>query len=238
MGYYQNLKRRGGHHWYLIDEPVDKRLIPFAIILTVVIIFALAWTATAEEPKAVIYRGPGGSYVPGPGETAQQFEDGRLLVTRTNGEQVVIDLSGQLSAGGAKYEKRFKPNGEPYLVLVQSRATEVDLIQSEHDLRVMQDDREYKLATRRQAQDERNDQHDNRLDWSEETRDWKRDWDRAKDDKRDAEAQEKYEKRRQKKQRRDDFLDAADDIGDRVSDGADRAERIGRGLIQNWSKRR
>lgn len=206
-----------------LETEVSWKVTPFVMLAVIVAIFTLAWTAGAEEVKGVIYRGPGGSYVQQPGEVVNQLENGRLLVTRTDGSQFYIDLTAKVAAPSAQYEIRYKPNGESYRVLVQSRATEVDLIQSEHDLRVMQDDRQFQLEAARLQQELKNDQHDNRVDWSEEARDWQRDRERAKEDERRAEERERRDKQDQRENLRRDAQRA-------VNNTADRAERVGRRL--------
>ena len=219
----------------MLHQEIDWRVTPFVAVAVIVAIFALAWTAGAEEVRGVIYRGPAGTYVPQAGELIQQFEDGRLLVTRTNGEQAVIDLSAKLPAAGAsgQYEIRYKPNGEPYRVLVQSQATKTDVALAEHDLRVMQDDRAFQLKSAEVAQEIRNDQHDNKVDWSEEARDWKRNYDRAKDNERRAEERAKRDKQRRRENLRRDAQRTGENMADRAQDSV----RRGIDRLERWSSR-
>lgn len=164
---------------FTLETEVSWKVVPFVATAVVVAIFVLAWTAGAEEPKAVVYTGPAGSYVPAQGEIVQQFEDGRLLVTRAGGQQVIIDLSGQLSAPAPAPV----PSGETFVyqngqrvgagstVYVDPRhqielreqdlrelevLAEIDLDQREQDLREReQRSREYeRRAERRQREEE------------------------------------------------------------------------------------
>lgn len=219
-----------------LNQEIDWRVTPFVAVAVVVAIFVLAWTAGAEEVTFVTVRGQ--EYFLTPGQSVVQpieVSDGLLAVRQVGGDVVYISSRQKLAnqpAPSAKYETRYKPNGQPYRVLVQSQATETDIALAEHDLRVMQDDREFQLEATRLQQEIKNDQHDNHVDWSEEARDWQRDRERAKEREARAEAQAKRDKQRARESQRRDVQRTLERSADRAQDSV----RRGLDRLERWSQ--
>jgi len=207
----------------------------FMVILTAFFFMFLAsvFPAHGDEPKAVIYRGPAGVYIPQDEEVVVMLSDGNLLVGRPGGEKVHVDLTTPPPAPAPAGEHFVYRNGQ----LVGSGSTvyvdprdQIDL--REQDIREIETLAELELDQRQQAQDERNDQHDNRVDWSEEARDWQRDRDRRAEDERRAEERAKRDKQR----RREDLRRDAQRTGENMADRAQDSVRRGIDRLERWSQ--
>jgi len=208
-----------------LETSVDKRLVPFVAILVIVAVFAFTWTVWAEEPpKAVIYRGPSGHYIPQAGEVVVMLSDGNLLVNRPGGERVYVDLITPPPAPAPIGDHFVYRNGQKVssgsTVYADPRDQVLLRKQDESEVETLSD---VNIDQRQQTEDELDGKNRRRTNNSREIRNWYETYEETKADKARAEERAKENKYDRKQETRRN-------IQRTLENSADRAERVGQRL--------
>ena len=177
---------------FTLESRVGGHTAIMVIFLELVACVLVAFTAWAGEPKAVIYRGPGGYYIPQDGEVVVMLSDGNLLVNRSGGERVYVDLITPPPAPAPAGETFVYRNGQRVgsgsTVYADPRDQVLLRRQDESEVETSSD---VNIAQRKQTEDELDGKNHRRTNTSREVRNYYETYEETKADKARAEERAK-----------------------------------------------
>lgn len=203
-----------------LESRVGGHVVAMVIFLELAACVLATFAAWADEPKAVIYRGPGGYYIPQAGEVVVMLSDGNLLVNRPGGEKVHVDLitpPPPAPAGDHFVYRNGHRVGPGSTVYTDPRDQVLLRKQDESEVETLSD---VNIDQRQQTEDELDGKNRRRTNNSREARNWYETYEETKADKARAEERAKENKNDRKQETRRN-------IQRTLESSADRAERVG-----------